>query len=129
MMMLFCIKQIVGALGLVANALQFMPIGRLDGGRASTTVFGRKTATFISAAFVVFQVISGILAGNSLQLFWGTVIIIFQNAQELYARDEVTPISATRRSLFLLLLAVVVATILPGVPWQDAGMDDMSLYT
>lgn len=125
---MLCVK-VIGTLGLLANALQFMPIGRLDGGRASTAVFGRKTATFISAAFVVFQVVSGILAGNSLQLFWGTVIIVFQNAQELYARDEVTEVSSARRTLLMVLLALVVATILPGVPWQDAGMDDMGLYT
>jgi membrane-associated protease RseP (regulator of RpoE activity) len=48
--------QIVGALGLLANALQSMPIGRLDGGRMCTALFGRKAATFLSASFVLYQV-------------------------------------------------------------------------
>lgn len=48
--------QIVGAMGLLSQALQAMPIGRLDGGRATTSVFGRKAATFLSASLVLYQV-------------------------------------------------------------------------
>ena len=50
------VDQVVGALGLLASALQSMPIGRLDGGRATTSVFGRKAATFLSASLVLYQV-------------------------------------------------------------------------
>lgn len=49
-------SQIIGAMGLLAQALQVMPIGRLDGGRATTSVFGRKAATFLSASLVLYQV-------------------------------------------------------------------------
>jgi hypothetical protein len=48
--------QVVGAFGLLATALQSMPIGRLDGGRMTTAVYGRKAATFISASLVLYQV-------------------------------------------------------------------------
>jgi hypothetical protein len=74
------------------------------------------------------QAISGILLGNTIQLFWGTVVIIFQNAQDMYAQDEVTPVDRSRRTLLLFLLVVSLATILPGVPWKDAGFDDLSMY-
>ncbi len=118
---------VIGALGLLTQSLQSMPIGRLDGGRATTSVFGRKAATFLSASFVLYQVISGVILGNSLQLFWGTVVIIFQNAQEMYARDEITPVDGNRRNLLLLLWLVAALTLLPGVPWRDAGVfDDIS---
>ena len=46
----------IGALGALTQALQSMPIGRLDGGRATTAVFGRKAATFLSASLVLYQV-------------------------------------------------------------------------
>ena len=152
--------QIIGALGMLTQALQSMPIGRLDGGRATTSVFGRKAATFLSASLVLYQVslpympffsvddlcvcvfnvvtclsilsllpsnhqvVSGIILGNSLQLFWGTVVIIFQNAQEMYARDEITPVDANRRNLLLLIWIIVAATLLPGVPWIVLGAFD-----
>lgn len=115
---------VIGALGLLTQALQAMPIGRLDGGRASTSVFGRKAATFLSASLVLYQVVSGVVLGNTLQLFWGTVVIIFQNAQEMYARDEISPVDNNRRNLLLLLWAVVAVVLLPGVPWRDAGVFD-----
>lgn len=117
----------IGALGCLTQALQSMPIGRLDGGRATTAVFGRKAATFLSASLVLYQVVSGVLLGNTLQLFWGTVVIIFQNAQEMYARDEITPVDGNRRNLLLLLWLLAALTLLPGVPWKDLGVfDDIS---
>jgi len=115
---------IIGALGLLTQALQAMPIGRLDGGRATTSVFGRKAATFLSASLVLYQVVSGVVLGNTLQLFWGTVVIIFQNAQEMYARDEISPVDGNRRNLLLLLWVVAAVVLLPGVPWRDAGVFD-----
>ena len=115
---------IIGALGLLTQALQAMPIGRLDGGRATTSVFGRKAATFLSASLVLYQVVSGVVLGNTLQLFWGTVVIIFQNAQEMYARDEISPVDDNRRNLLLLLWVVAAVVLLPGVPWRDAGVFD-----
>lgn len=54
-LLVLCV-QIVGAMGLLSQALQAMPIGRLDGGRATTSVFGRKAATFLSASLVLYQV-------------------------------------------------------------------------
>lgn len=74
------------------------------------------------------QVVSGVLLGNTLQLFWGTVVIIFQNAQEMYARDEITPVDDRRRLLLLGLWAIAFLVLLPGVPWKDAGFDDLSMY-
>lgn len=67
------------------------------------------------------------LLGNTLQLFWGTVVIIFQNAQEMYARDEITPVDGNRRNVLLLLWLLAALTLLPGVPWKDLGaFDDIS---
>jgi uncharacterized membrane protein len=72
------------------------------------------------------QVVSGIILGNSLQLFWGTVVIIFQNALEMYARDEITPVDGKRRYLLFATWVLAAAVLLPGVPWNDVGFDDVS---
>jgi hypothetical protein len=57
-------------------------------------------------------------------------VIIFQNAQEMYARDEITPVDGNRRNLLLLLWLVAALTLLPGVPWRDVGVfDEFSNFT
>jgi membrane-associated protease RseP (regulator of RpoE activity) len=47
---------IVGLTGVVINALNMMPIGRLDGGRAASAVFGRRTAAVLGTLTLLLQV-------------------------------------------------------------------------
>jgi Peptidase family M50 len=59
---------VVGLTGVVINALNMMPIGRLDGGRAASAVFGRRTAAVLGTLTLLLQAISAIFNNYSLQV-------------------------------------------------------------
>lgn len=65
--------------GALLNALQLLPIGRLDGGRVSLAVFGQNGAGLVSGLFLLGLGVSSIFFGdNPILLFFGLFIIFLQ---------------------------------------------------
>lgn len=104
---------VIGVLGLIGQAFNFMPVGRLDGGRCSTAVFGRRPAALVSTLTLLLQAGAGFFAGSSLQLFWGIVVVLFQRDQDIPAMDDITAVDDGRTALFFALSILTVLTILP----------------
>ena len=46
---------VVGFTGMIVSALNLMPIGKLDGGRASAAVFGRRTSAVLGTLTLLLQ--------------------------------------------------------------------------
>lgn len=84
----------VGAVGLLANALNFLPIGRLDGGRVATAVTGRRSADTISFLILLGQFV-GFFTGSTstVQVFWTILVVFLQRGQELAPEDDITPVA------------------------------------
>ncbi|CEM30972.1 unnamed protein product [Vitrella brassicaformis CCMP3155] len=104
-----------GFLGSIINALNFMPIGRLDGGRAATSALAAG-APLLSIVTQLAQAASGLFSGNELQLFWGILVVIFQNSPEVPAKNDFSQVDSARRTLFFVALFI---TLLVLVPYPD----------
>ncbi|KAG5191973.1 hypothetical protein JKP88DRAFT_274966 [Tribonema minus] len=93
---------VIGLMGVIVNALNLMPVGRLDGERLAAAGFGRRTAAVLGTLTLLLQIVrhpqrtaaiithfldaaSAIFNNHSLQLFWGLAVIIFQRGQDLPA--------------------------------------------
>lgn len=105
---------LVGLAGLVSSSVNLLPIGRLDGGRASMAAYGRRSASLISflsllvLAFYSFSGVSGII------IFWGALVVLTQQrVSEIPARNEVTGINGIRVSIYNTLLILSLLTLAP----------------
>lgn len=104
---------LVGLSGLVTSAVNLLPIGRLDGGRASTAAWGRRLASLFSflsllaLAFYSFSGVSGII------MFWGALVVLTQRLPEIPAVDEVTRVGDFRVNSYIFLLALALLTLMP----------------
>ncbi|KAK9813352.1 hypothetical protein WJX73_001749 [Symbiochloris irregularis] len=77
-----------GWCGLVAVALNCLPVGSLDGGRMVQAAFGRQSLS-ISSFFVYVALGLGLL-GSSLALPFGLYVLLFQRIPEKGIQDTVT---------------------------------------
>jgi hypothetical protein len=105
---------LVGISGLYMSAVNLLPIGRLDGGRAAMSAFGRRSASLISLisllvlAFYSFNGLSGII------IFWGALIVLTQQrVADIPARNEVTGISGSRVAIYNTLFILSILTLMP----------------
>jgi membrane-associated protease RseP (regulator of RpoE activity) len=105
---------LVGIAGLYMSAVNLLPIGRLDGGRAAMSAFGRRSASLISLlsllvlAFYSFNGLSGII------IFWGALIVLTQQrVADIPARNEVSGISGSRVTLYNTLFILSILTLMP----------------
>ena len=63
---------VIGFVTFLVNALQLLPIGRLDGGRVATAVLGGGQAGFVSGLTLTLLGFSTLFGGdNPILLFWG----------------------------------------------------------
>ena len=104
-----------GLTGLLVNALNFMPVGRLDGGRALTAVAGRRVAPLVGTVVLFLQGAAALFGFTSnVLLFWGILVVLFQNESEIAALDEVTEANDDgRTTLYSVLLGLTILTLLP----------------
>ena len=84
---------VTGVTGLFVNAFNFMPIGRLDGGRVFSAVFGRKSAATISTFTLIAQSLSLLVNSSPLALFWILNVVFLQRGQDIPPLDDITPVS------------------------------------
>jgi len=86
----------VGVTGVLANSLNFMPIGRLDGGRVAMAVAGRQAAGSLAFATLILQAVSFIENTNLISLFWVLFVVFFQRTADLPPEDDVTPVATEK---------------------------------
>lgn len=108
---------VVGYTGLLVNALNMLPIGRLDGGRVSLAALGRQASGLVSWASLIAASAAALLGDSPLLLYWSLLVVFFQREAELPCTDEVTPLDTPRQvgAVALLLLALLVL-----VPFPDS---------
>ncbi|EME29100.1 Probable zinc metalloprotease EGY1, chloroplastic [Galdieria sulphuraria] len=104
---------VVGYTGLLINALNLLPIGRLDGGRIVQCIFGRSTASRVGGITLLLQGLGAVLGNSPLLLFWGIFVVLFQREMDLPCEDELTEPNNKRSALGLVLLFVMLFTLIP----------------
>jgi membrane-associated protease RseP (regulator of RpoE activity) len=107
---------VVGASGLITNALNLLPIFRLDGGRACFAAVGPRQGAVISV-FTLLLLISMVMSGaSSTFIVWTFLVALLQRRQEIPPRDDVTEVDGKRLALWLLsfLLSVSIVAPFPG---------------
>lgn len=105
---------ILGWLGLVINAINLMPAGRLDGGRIVQAIYGRKIANRATTATLIVLTLVSLV--NPLALYWAIVILFLQRTLERPSLNEITEPDDTRAALALLSLFLMITVLLPLTP-------------
>jgi membrane-associated protease RseP (regulator of RpoE activity) len=102
----------VGFSGILASALNLLPIFRLDGGRACSAAMGARIGG-IASAWTLLSMLSLGLSGSGLAWTWGAFVLLFQRRPEVPVRDEVTAVDNVRIGAWVASLAVAVLALLP----------------
>ncbi|TVR09168.1 MAG: site-2 protease family protein [Phormidium sp. GEM2.Bin31] len=105
---------VLGWLGLVVNAINLMPAGQLDGGRAVQAIYGRKIAGRTTIATLVVLAIATF--ANPLALYWAIIILVLQRDLERPSLNEIREPNDARALISLLSLLMVLLTLLPLTP-------------
>lgn len=104
---------IIGYTGLLVNALNLMPIGRLDGGRIVQALYGRVIAGRATAITLLVQVFGSLLGNSPLLLFWGLVCVFLQRESDFPCLNEVLEPDNTRTAVGLGMLALMLLVLIP----------------
>ena len=110
---------LAGFAGIVINALNLIPIGSTDGGRASLALFGRGDVALVQGAALLLSLLCGLFGSDTL-LFYTVIVCFTQNDLEYPCREEITEVS-TSRVLTYLGLSVVAALALFPLPINVPG--------
>lgn len=105
---------IAGWSGLITSALNFLPVGSLDGGRMMQAAFGRNTLSLTS--FYTYLGLGLGLLGSSLALPFGLYVIICQRTAEKYIQDSVTVPSKSRLRITMACVLAAVLILCPMAP-------------
>jgi len=106
-----------GIISLIVVCLNLLPIGRLDGGVIGKNVFGGQTFGIISFLALGLNLIGCSAPDDSglLYLTFGFFVIIFQNGNEIPARDGVTESNDTLKAIGAALVVFGFAFSVPGL--------------
>ncbi|KAL3764802.1 hypothetical protein ACHAWU_006219 [Discostella pseudostelligera] len=105
---------LIGLAGLVMSAVNMLPIGRLDGGRACMAAFGRRVASSISFLSLLMLAIYSFTSLSGIAVFWGSLIILSkQRFSDVPCIDEVTTVGEHRVYTFIALVALALLTLSP----------------
>ena len=105
---------VAGFASALLNALQLLPIGRLDGGRVALAALGTNNAGIVSGVALLLLGLQTILFGdNPILLFFGLIIIFFQRAAEVPAADDITDVDDGRKIAAAIAAVFMVLTLLP----------------
>jgi membrane-associated protease RseP (regulator of RpoE activity) len=103
-----------GWCGLVATALNGLPVGNLDGGRVMLAAYGRDVLAF--ASLISYIGLGLGLLGSSLSLPFGLYVLICQREAEKNLQDEVNGVSENRKVVALGMAALAILVLLPAFP-------------
>lgn len=103
---------LAGLVGVLINAYNCFPIGRLDGGRVLMSIGGRRALDAITSIFIIGQgilfITSDVLPSN---FFWTLFVLFFQRGGDLPPEDDVTAIDELDRGSFTWVLRVAALTL------------------
>jgi membrane-associated protease RseP (regulator of RpoE activity) len=102
--------------GLLATALNLLPIGQLDGGHVLYSFFGERTK-WLSRLFVAVLVLMGVFYAYS-WLLWAALIIFFGMRHP--AIVDPSPLGRTRTWLAVLALVIFILSF-TAAPIRTAG--------
>lgn len=103
---------ILGISGLFANACNFLPVGRLDGGRVAMAIGGRQTAGGISTLTLLAQALMLLTIPNAiggLGLSWALTVLFLQRGLDLPPEDDITPVSMSENTSTVVKIARGIA--------------------
>ncbi len=105
---------VIGWLGLLINALNLLPAGKLDGGRIVHAIYGRKTARRSTlATLIILGIVSLFNPANPIPLYWAVLILFLQRDLERPVQNELTEPDDSRAAWGLLSLFLMLATLIP----------------
>lgn len=104
---------VIGYTGLLVNALNLMPIGRLDGGRIVQALYGRGAAGRISAVTLILQGLSSVFGNSPLLLFWGLICVFLQRESDYPCQNEIVEPDDSRAIVGLGMLFLMLAVLIP----------------
>ena len=116
---------VVGYAGLLASALNLLPIFRLDGGRAASAAIGRRQTAIVSVSALLLLTTQALSRISGLGFLWGLMIVAFQSREEIPVRDEVTEIDTFRFGTWLLSLLLSYAILSPFPGYQVGEMPQL----
>jgi len=102
---------LAGWCGMVASALNLLPIGSTDGGRITQAAFG--TATKQVASLVAYILLALDLLGPGVGFTFGVLSIFVQRGTERNIRDQFTTLDPGRRAAAALLLVMATLVLFP----------------
>jgi hypothetical protein len=97
---------LIGLAGLVMSAVNLLPIGRLDGGRACVAAFGRRAASATSFVSLLAMAIYSFSGFSGVIIFFGALVVMTQRLPDIPAINEVEGVSAFRSNGYIGLLAL-----------------------
>lgn len=83
----------VGAVSMLTNALNFLPIGRLDGGRVAMAVGGRRASSSATFLFLLLQGVSLLTNVSPVNLAWIIAVAVLQRSQDIPPEDDISPVA------------------------------------
>ncbi|EOD34541.1 hypothetical protein EMIHUDRAFT_228517 [Emiliania huxleyi CCMP1516] len=105
---------VVGFTSALCNALQLLPVGRLDGGRIAAAVLGSGAASLTSSLFLLGLGLQSLFGGDDpALLFFGLLIIFFQREPELPCADDLTGVDTPRQAAAAAALAIALLIVAP----------------
>lgn len=104
---------IAGYTGLLVNALNLLPVGRLDGGRMIQALYGRAVAGRVTAITLLVQAVGSLLGNSPLLLFWGLVCIFLQRESDIPCLNEVIEPDSVRATVGAGLLIMMLLVLIP----------------
>ncbi len=96
-------------LGALVTALNLFPIWQLDGGHVFIAVFGRKNHKIASLIALMVLFLLGYWAMSFLLL----LLLMFSGGEHPGALDEVSPLSTSRKVIFIIAMIILVLCIAP----------------
>ncbi|GLC33972.1 hypothetical protein PLESTB_000824100 [Pleodorina starrii] len=104
---------LAGWAGLIANALNLIPAGELDGAKAVLGCWGRRTASAVSV-FTTGALGFSAITGNALSLYWVLLLLFLQRGPITPCYEELSPPkSETNRKAALALLGFSLLVLVP----------------
>lgn len=104
---------VIGFAGLITNALNLLPLGRLDGGRAYSAVFGSRNAVFATFCTMMLIALLSVTGTSSLAVIWGLMVFSVQRHPEIPVRNDVSEVDDVRVTIYLLSLTLAILTLAP----------------
>eukprot|EP00592_Proboscia_alata_P017106 CAMPEP_0194400254 /NCGR_PEP_ID=MMETSP0174-20130528/127108_1 /TAXON_ID=216777 /ORGANISM="Proboscia alata, Strain PI-D3" /LENGTH=881 /DNA_ID=CAMNT_0039196743 /DNA_START=80 /DNA_END=2725 /DNA_ORIENTATION=- len=104
---------LIGLTGLFSSALNLLPIGRLDGGRASMAVYGRRSASLISLLMLLGSSLLALSGTSRICTFFGLWVVLFQRNLDLPTRNEISELDDKRVVFYGITLFFSMLVLLP----------------